>query len=96
MQARHLAKAHADPMILSVFEGANETYAIARDSAKLPSDNQPWRRRGEIDIKRADRSNFGIDVGRIVDDVRRQGFHDLSRHEVLYLLAVGGVRRPQP
>jgi hypothetical protein len=83
-------------MILGVFEGAGESYALARDGAKLPSQNQPWHHRAEIDIESADRSNFGIDVARIVDDVRHKGFHDLSRHEALYLLAVVGVRRPQP
>jgi hypothetical protein len=96
MQRRDLTKAHAEPMILGVFEGAGESYALARDSAKLPSQNRPWHYRGEIDIELADRSNFGIDVARIVDDVRRTGFHHLSRHEVLYLLAVVGVRRPLP
>jgi len=83
-------------MLLGVFEGAGDTYALARDRTKLPSQYQPWIPRGEIDIKLADRSNFGIDVARIVDDVQRKGFHDASRRDVLFLLAVVGVRRPLP
>ena len=96
MQSGYLAKARADPMILGVFEGASDTYALARDRAKLPSQNQPWSYRGEIDIKLADRSNFGIDVARIVDDRQTQRILRPVPADVLYLLAVVGVRRPQP
>jgi hypothetical protein len=90
------AQAQVEKMMLDAFEGANNVYALARDSAKLPPDNQPWRPVGKIDIQLADSTNFGIAVHRIVQDVRRAGFHPLSRHEMVYLLAVVGVRRDPP
>ena len=85
MQRQSLARGRAQPMILCAFEGANDSYALARDHAKLPSEGQPWRPVGEIDVKLADHANFGVDVHRIAEDIGKAGFHAVSRHEVLYL-----------
>jgi hypothetical protein len=83
-------------MILSVYEGADKTYALVQHSTQLPADREPWRLRGQIDLRHSHGSSFGVDVAQITDDIRRSGFHALSREEVLYLLAVAGVRQVPP